>query len=80
MKDGTTCGALRLLATMNRFAMTKQVVEYDATRSLLELVSDMLKMVADFYHSKYIMCSGIVERVCLGLTLHMYLGRDQYLD
>lgn len=80
LEDVTTYGALCALATLDRPAMTKQVIEHDAFRNLLELVPDMREVVFDFYHSRYTRCLGILERIRSELMLDMYLGRDEHVD
>lgn len=37
-------------------------------------------MVVSFYHLRYTRCLSILQRVCSGLTLDMYLGCDEHFE
>lgn len=80
LEDLATYGALCALATLQRPALRKQVLDRPEFRTLLELVPDVREIVYDFYHTRYTRCLATMERVRADLALDLYLGRDDHVD
>lgn len=80
LEDVATYGALCALATLDRAMLTKQVMEREEFRVLLELVPDVREVVYDFYHSRYTRCLETLARIRGELMLDMYLGREGHVE
>eukprot|EP00177_Eucheuma_denticulatum_P005719 GFKZ01010422.1.p1 GENE.GFKZ01010422.1~~GFKZ01010422.1.p1 ORF type:complete len:453 (+),score=72.98 GFKZ01010422.1:174-1532(+) len=80
LEDVATYGALCALATLDRAMLTKQVMEREEFRALLELVPDVREVVNDFYHSRYTRCLETLARIRGELMLDMYLGREDHVE
>lgn len=80
LEDVATYGALCALATMDRPALTQQVIERPEFRNLLELVPDIRETVLDFYNNRYTRCLATMQKIRPDLMLDMYLGVENHVD
>lgn len=80
LEDVATYGGLCALATMDRAALARQVVNKAEFRKLLELVPDMRDVISDFYNTRYTRCLAVLERMRPQLMLDMHLGADKHVD
>lgn len=80
LEDVAIYGGLCALATLDRSALTKQVIEKPEFRNLLELVPDVREIIYDFYHSRYTRCLTTMATIRPELMLDMHLGREGHVD
>lgn len=80
LEDVATYGGLCALATLDRPALTRQVIEKPEFRNLLELVPDVREIIQDFYHSRYTRCLETMAKLKPDLQLDIYLAGDDHVD
>lgn len=80
LEDVATYGGLCALATMQRSAIAKQVIEKPQFRNLLELVPDIREIIHDFHNARYTRCLETMDRIRPDLMLDMYIGAGDHID
>lgn len=80
LEDVATYGGLCALATLDRPALTKQVIDRPEFRNLLELVPDVREIIYDFYNSRYTRCLTTMAKIRPEVMLDMHLGREEHVD
>lgn len=76
LEDVATYGALCALATLDRSALKKFIMDRVEFRYLLELVPNVREILFDFYHTRYTRCLQTMRKIQPDLMLDMYLSRD----
>lgn len=76
LEDVATYGALCALATLDRSALKKFIIDRVEFRYLLELVPNVREILFDFYHTRYTRCLQTMRKILPDLMLDMYLSRD----
>lgn len=80
LEDVAIYGGLCALATLDRQALTKQVIDKLEFRNLLELVPDVREIIYDFYNSRYTRCLTTMAKIRPDLMMDMNLGRENHVD
>lgn len=80
LEDVATYGSLCALATLDRAALTRMVINRQEFRNLLELVPDVREMVYDFYNTRYTRCLQTMEKIKPDLLYDIHLGRDDHVS